>query len=84
MRRRLSRVRQVVFGYVGGVQPRQEELARARVGRPRGVYVPEAATRLLEWEEDVMRVLVIGLHNRTEAAPGRSVHTIVTLGVTNT
>jgi len=54
---------------------------RVRESAARGVHVPEATQRVVEWEEDVMRALVIGLQNRTvgsgEAARGS--HTIFTL-----
>jgi kinesin family protein 15 len=63
---------------------------RVRESAAHGVYVPEAVHRLIEWEEDVMRALVLGLQNRTlalpyssnGAAPGLGFsHTIFTLTV---
>ena len=50
---------------------------RVRESAAHGVLVPEAAQRLVEWEEDVMRALVLGLHQRT---PGDS-HLLFTLVV---
>ena len=51
--------------------------AHAHRSAAHGVLVPEAAQRLVEWEEDVMRALVLGLHQRT---PGDS-HLLFTLVV---
>ena len=63
---------------------------RVRESAAHGVYVPEAVHRLIEWEEDVMRALVLGLQNRTLALPYSSngaapahgsSHTIFTLTI---
>ena len=55
---------------------------RLRESAAHGVHVPGATKRLVEWEEDVMRALVIGLQNRSEPGPsGSSAHTIFTLTV---
>ena len=43
---------------------------RVRESAAHGVYVPDATHRLIEWEEDVMRALVIGLQNRTQGGIG--------------
>ena len=50
---------------------------RLRESAAHGVHVPGATTRLVEWEEDVMRALVIGLQKRSDAAA--TAHTLFTL-----
>ena len=56
---------------------------RVRESAARGVHVPEATQRVIEWEEDVMRALVIGLQNRTSTSDdaARGAHVIFTLAV---
>lgn len=63
---------------------------RLRESAKLGVHVPEATQRLVEWEEDVMRALLIGLQNRADAGhrtpssrsgAGGGAHAIFTLTV---
>ena len=55
---------------------------RLRETASEGVHVPELTVRLVEWEEDVMRALLIGLSNRSSTAGTSSTaHTIFTLTV---
>ena len=42
---------------------------RLRESASHGVHVPDATKRLVEWEEDVMRALVIGLQRRSPDEP---------------
>ena len=57
---------------------------RVRESAAHGVYVPEAVHRLIEWEEDVMRALVLGLQNRTLALPYASNGAAPALGFSHT
>ena len=57
---------------------------RVRESAAHGVYVPEAVHRLIEWEEDVMRALVLGLQNRTLALPYSSNGAAPALGFSHT
>lgn len=54
---------------------------RLRESASLGVHVPDATKRLVEWEEDVMRALVIGLQKRSSPRDegGASTHAIFTL-----
>ena len=45
---------------------------RVRESYLRGAHVPDAAERVIEWEEDIMRALVIGLQNRDAPLAMRS------------